>query len=66
LTTTTLSLTCEAGLCGIKPCSGIVALLWETLDCSHGCHDPAPVEPEEEIEDLLDREADAHLWDWAL
>lgn len=28
--------------------------------------DLAPVDPEQELEDLLDREADAHLWDWSL
>jgi hypothetical protein len=35
-------------------------------DCAHGCHDPAPVDPEEELERLLDEDADARLWDWSL
>jgi hypothetical protein len=53
---------------GPAACKGTVL----SLTGSHGrpcgcpCHDPAPVDPDQELEDLLEREADAHLWDWSL
>ena len=35
-------------------------------DCQCPCHDPAPVDPEQELEDLLDQEADRlGDWDWS-
>jgi hypothetical protein len=52
-------------------CRGVVYTLTTGLGspltpCACPCHDPAPVDPELELEALLDRETDAHLWDWSL
>jgi hypothetical protein len=60
---------CTIGNC--SACRGTVYTLTTGLgspvtDCTHACHDPAPVDEDQELEDLLDREADAHLWDWSL
>jgi hypothetical protein len=67
-TTVVISTTaaCDTGRCG--SCRGVVFSLTDAhlTDCAHGCHDPAPVDPEEELERLLDEDADARLWDWSL
>jgi hypothetical protein len=68
-TTITTTAACDTGRCG--SCRGVVFSLTSAhlTDCTHDCHqaeDLAPVDPEQELDDLLDREADAHLWDWSL
>jgi hypothetical protein len=61
----TMTAACELGT---HRCKGVVLSLTDAhlTDCACPCHEPAPVDPEQELEDLLDREADAHLWDWSL
>jgi hypothetical protein len=67
ITTVTETAACTTGRC--SSCRGTVYTLTVGLGsplspCQHGCHDPAPVDPETELEALA--EADSHLWDWAL
>jgi hypothetical protein len=62
----TTTAACDMGRCG--SCRGVVLSITSAhlSDCQHGCHDPAPVDPEQELEDLLDREADRlGDWDWS-
>jgi hypothetical protein len=47
-------------------CRGQVISLAYVGPCAGPAHDPAPVDPEQELDDLLDREADARLWDGSL
>jgi hypothetical protein len=66
-TTITTTAACDLGDC--RSCRGVVFSLTDAhlTDCAHGCHDPAPVDPEQELEALLDREADRLAdWDWSL
>jgi hypothetical protein len=57
----TTTAACDVGNCG--SCRGVVFSLTDAhlSDCQHGCHDPAPVDPEEELEALLEAEADRRL-----
>ena len=66
-TTVTMTAACEvlgrhAGQ-GRGACSGRVFSFTDAhlTDCQCGCHDPAPVDPDEELERLLDEEADRRL-----
>jgi hypothetical protein len=56
----TTTAACDLGRCG--SCRGVVLSLTDAhlTDCQHGCHQPDPVQ-EEELDDLLDREADRRL-----
>jgi hypothetical protein len=57
---------CDTGRCG--SCKGVVFSLTTAhlTDCGHGCHDPAPVDPELALEDLLADEADRlSSWDFS-
>jgi len=56
----TTTAACDLGRCG--SCRGVVLSLTDAhlTDCQHGCHEPAPVQ-EEELEALLDQEADRRL-----
>jgi hypothetical protein len=47
-------------------CSGQVISLAYVGPCMGPAHDPAPVDPEQELDDLLDREADRlPSWDFS-
>ena len=66
-TTITTTVACDMGRCG--SCRGVVLSLTDAhlTDCQHECHDPAPIQ-DQELEDLLDREADRRLedeWAWS-
>jgi hypothetical protein len=68
------SLVTETAACTVsnhRACRGVVYTLTTGLgspvsECACPCHEPPPVDEDQELEDLLDREADAHLWDWSL
>jgi hypothetical protein len=64
----TMTAACELGRHG--SCRGVVFSLTTAhlADCACACHDPAPVDPEQELENLLEAEADRRLDDvgvWA-
>ena len=66
----TMTAACELGT---HRCRGVVLSLtgasWDAqTPCQCGCHEPAPVDPGEELDDLLAQEADRRLSDvgvWA-
>jgi hypothetical protein len=68
-TTVVETAACTTGRC--SACRGTVYTLTKGLGsplspCEHGCHDPAPVDPEQELDDLLADEADRLAdWDWS-
>jgi hypothetical protein len=61
-TAITMTATCEANLCGINPCKGVIFSLTDAhlTDCQHGCHVPAPV-ADDELEIIAELEADRAL-----
>jgi hypothetical protein len=65
-TAETITAACELGRCG--SCRGVVLSLTDghLTDCTCPHHDPAPVDPEQELDDLLADEADRLAdWDWS-
>jgi hypothetical protein len=68
----TTTAACDLGRCG--SCRGVVFSLTDAhlTDCQHGCHVPAPVEGDDELEQLaeldadrrLEQDAEARVWGW--
>jgi hypothetical protein len=62
----TTTAACDTGRCG--SCRGVVLSITDGHlgDCACSCHDPAPVDPEQELDDLLADEGDRLAdWDWS-
>ena len=59
--TVTTTAACDMGNCGA--CRSVVFSLTDAhlTDCQHGCHTPDPILDDDELDDLLDREADRRL-----
>jgi hypothetical protein len=58
-TAVTMTAACETGRCWL--CRGTVFTTAHLTDCQCSHHEPAPVDPEEELEALLEAEADRLL-----
>jgi hypothetical protein len=62
----TTTAACDTGRC--RSCRGVLFSLTSAhlTDCQHGCHEPPPVDQDQELDDLLDQEADRRLDDLAV
>jgi hypothetical protein len=58
----TTTAACDTGRCG--SCRGVVFSITSAhlTDCTHACHEPAPIE-DQELDDILAEDADRRLDD---